>query len=82
MDIKFDCPQMIRSLISLGTFVMTVTAFNWSMDFATTMTDRTGGDIAMIIGAIMGPLTLLQGAVFNWSMRAKDNSNGVHINNN
>lgn len=55
--------QLIRRIMTLGTFVMTMWVIWWAMGFASS-SPRTGGDVAMIIGAIMVPVNALQGYLF------------------
>ena len=58
-----DERMLIRRLMTLGTFAMTMWAIWWSMEFAST-SPRSGSDVAMIIGAIMVPLNTLMGYLF------------------
>lgn len=54
---------VVRRLVLLVTLWMTWECYQWAAEFAQT-TDRTGMDIAAIIGAVTAPISLLQGAVF------------------
>jgi hypothetical protein len=58
-----DSRAIVRRVMTLGTFVMTVWVIRWAMDFAST-SPRTGSDVALILGAIMVPLNALQGFLF------------------
>lgn len=53
----------VRSAVLYVTVWMTWEAFKWAAMFATT-TDKTGIDVAAIIGAVTGPISILQGFVF------------------
>ena len=55
--------QLIRRIMTLGTFAMTMWVIGWAMYFAMT-SPRTGAEVAMIIGAIMVPVNALQGYLF------------------
>jgi hypothetical protein len=55
---------VIRRVMTLGTFAMTVYVIWWATEFATTSA-RAGADIAMIIGAIGVPLNTLMGYLFS-----------------
>lgn len=58
-----DSRLVIRRIMTLGTFGMTMWVIWWAMGFAETST-RSGSDVAMIIGAIMIPVNALQGYLF------------------
>lgn len=58
-----DERMLIRRLMTLGTFAMTMWVIWWAMEFAESST-RSGSDVAMIIGAIMVPLNTLMGYLF------------------
>ena len=58
-----DERMLIRRLMTLGTFAMTMWVIWWAMEFAST-SPRNGSDVAMIIGAIMVPVNALQGYLF------------------
>lgn len=59
-----DARQVVRRIIVLGTWIITihliVTLVQWAIDPLNT---RPGSDIAMILGAAMTPITILQGFV-------------------
>lgn len=59
-----DTRVVVRRILTLGTFAMTVWVIQWAMIFAY-FTTRTGAEVAMIIGAVMVPLTALQGYLFS-----------------
>ncbi len=58
-----DERMLIRRLMTLGTFAMTMWVIWWAMGFAAS-SPRSGSDVAMIIGAIMVPLNTLMGYLF------------------
>lgn len=58
-----DRRAVVRRIMTLGTFAMTVWVIQWAMDFASA-SPRSGADVAMILGAIMVPLNALQGFMF------------------
>lgn len=58
-----DNRLLIRRIMTLGTFAMTMWVIWWAMEFAST-SPRPGSDVAMIIGAIMVPVNALQGYLF------------------
>lgn len=58
-----DQHMIIRRLMTLGTFAMTMWVIWWAMEFAST-SPRSGSDVAMIIGAIGAPLNALMGYLF------------------
>ena len=59
-----DNRVVVRRILTLGTFVMTVWAIQWAMVFAYHM-PRSGAEVAMIISAVMVPLATLQGYLFS-----------------
>jgi len=58
-----DRRAVVRRVMTLGTFVMTVWVIQWAMGYAST-SPRDGSEVAMILGAIMVPLNALQGFMF------------------
>lgn len=58
-----DTRAVVRRIMTLGTFSLTVHVIVWAVWFATT-SPRSGGDIALIIAAVMGPVNVLQGYMF------------------
>lgn len=59
-----DTRLVVRRILTLGTFAMTVWVIQWAMIFAYD-TSHSGTEVAMIIGAVMVPLTALQGYLFS-----------------
>ena len=57
---KYRVARKLALFITLG---LTVVATLWAMGFAEA-SEKPGAEIAMIIGAITGPLTLLQSSIF------------------
>jgi len=53
----------VRSGVLYVTVWMTWLAFDWAAQFAYT-SDKAGADIALIIGAVTAPISVLQGFVF------------------
>lgn len=66
-----DTRLIIRRLMTLGTFAMTMWVIWWAMGFAST-SPRSGADVAMIIGAIMVPVNALQGYLFGAYARGRE----------
>ena len=68
-----DSRQVVRRVIVLGTWVVTlhliVTLIQWAIAPAT---ERSGADIAMILGAAMTPITILQGFVTSFYFNSRD----------
>lgn len=62
--------MLIRRFALLFVLGLTAYAYRWGFDFAT-LSPRPGGDIAMILGAILGPLTTLQGFIFKFYSEAR-----------
>lgn len=58
-----DSRAIVRRVMTLGTFALTVHVIVWAVWFATT-SPRTGAEIAVIIGAVMVPVNVLQGYMF------------------
>src|SRR5512139_4320892 len=58
-----DSRAVVRRIMTLGTFAMTVWVIQWAMVFASG-SPRPGSDVALILGAIMVPLNALQGFLF------------------
>jgi len=58
-----DRRQIIRRVMVLGTYWLTIHTILWMSEFAE-KTDRTGADISVIFGAIGVPLTMLFGVMF------------------
>lgn len=58
-----DKRAVVRRVMTLGTFAMTMWTIWWAMWFAMEST-RSGADVAMIIGAVMVPVNSLQGYIF------------------
>jgi hypothetical protein len=59
-----DERMVVRRLMTIGTFLMTMWAIKWAMEFALS-SPRPGADIAMIIGAVMVPVNSLLGYMFS-----------------
>lgn len=58
-----DRRAVVRRVMTLGTFAMTMVTIWWAMRFAME-SPRSGADVAMIIGAVMVPVNGLQGYIF------------------
>lgn len=58
-----DNRAIVRRVMTIGTFLMTMWVIWWCMKFAME-SPRSGSDIAMIIGAIVVPVNGLQGYIF------------------
>lgn len=65
-----DKRAIVRRVMTIGTFCMTMWVIWWAMGFAST-SPRTGGEVAMIIGAIMVPVNTLQGYLFSSYSRGR-----------
>lgn len=70
-----DKLKVTRRLGYLITLYITVYATNWSLDFPVEAIGLgySAGEVAMVVGAVMAPVTLLQGYVIN-----SYNSKGTH----
>ncbi len=66
-----DKYMLIRRVMTLGTFAITIWAIWWAMEFAMSST-RAGADVAMIIGAILVPVNSLQGYMFGSYSRGRE----------
>lgn len=53
------------------TLWLTFDVMRWAMDFAEAHADGAGGNTALIIGAVLGPWGLLQGALFKFYADSK-----------
>jgi len=62
----FQKHKVVRRALMLWMMALTTHVFIWAMGFSDSAltTQRTGIDLAAMIGAITGPLALLQGYVF------------------
>lgn len=58
-----DKRMIVRRVMTLGTFALCVKYTLWAFGYAET-SDRDGNEVAMILGAIGGPLSLLMGYLF------------------
>ena len=58
------------------TLWLTIRVVEWAMDFADSHSDGAGGNTALIIGAVLGPWGLLQGALFKFYSDSKTRTNG------
>ena len=59
------------------TLWLTFDVMRWAMEFAESHADGAGGNTALIIGAVLGPWGLLQGALFKFYADSKAKSNGA-----
>lgn len=50
---------------------LTTYASMWSFDFARSTAYSNGVEMAAVIGAVMGPIAVLQGAIFKWYQEAR-----------
>jgi hypothetical protein len=66
-----DNRLVIRRLMTIGTFIMTMWVIGWSMSFAST-SPRAGSDVALIIGAILAPVNALLGYLFGAYSRGRE----------
>jgi hypothetical protein len=68
--------KLIRRLMMLWMMALTTHIFLWSIEFVTTTT-KSGAEVGLMIGAITGPLALLQGHVFKlYNEARKEADNG------
>ena len=65
-----DTRAVVRRVMTLGTFALTVWTIWWATEFAEA-SPRPGSDIAMIIGAVMVPINWLMGHLFTWYSKAR-----------
>lgn len=66
-----DKYMIIRRVMTLGAFCMTMWVIWWAMEFASSSA-RSGADVAMIIGAILVPVNGLQGYLFGAYSRGRE----------
>jgi hypothetical protein len=59
-----DRRAIIRRVVLFVTLWMTWRAFNWAGEYASSVNNLSGMDIAAIIAAVTAPITYLQAAVF------------------
>jgi hypothetical protein len=71
-----DNRMVIRRIMTIGTFLMTMWAIKWSMEYAFAST-RPGTDIAMVIGAVMVPVNSLLGYMFSVYTSGSNTGKGV-----
>lgn len=57
-----DSRAVVRRIAFFVTILMSWESFVWARDFATT-TAKTGAEVGLIIAAVTGPVSLLQGFV-------------------
>lgn len=55
--------EILRPLTLGTTLWLTYSAYDWAREFAS-LSERSGPDVAMIIAAVIAPISLLQGYVF------------------
>lgn len=68
-----DNRQVIRRIIVIGTWIVTLQLIMTLVKWAIAAENlRTGADIAMILGAAMTPITILQGFVTSFYFNARD----------
>jgi hypothetical protein len=60
-----DERAIIRRVVLFVTLWMTWRSFTWAAEFANSMPDKSGMDMAAIIAAVTAPITYLQASVFN-----------------
>jgi hypothetical protein len=60
-----DKRAIIRRVVLFVTLWMTWRAFAWAADFASSLPDKSGVDMAAIIAAVTAPITYLQASVFS-----------------
>ncbi len=66
----FQKYQIVRRVLVLWMMLLTTYVFWWAIDFATNTT-KSGAEVGLMIGAITGPLSLLQGYVFKMYNEAR-----------
>ena len=59
-----DERQIVRRIMTLGTFAATIQVVWWAMEFSTN-SNKVGSDIALIIGSVMIPINAIQGYMFS-----------------
>lgn len=57
-----DSRAIVRRIVLSSTVWMTWLSFEWAMQFATETT-KSGAEVGLIIAAVTGPVSLLQGFV-------------------
>lgn len=66
-----DKRQIDVHCMSWATFAGTAWIINWATHFVVNHPDKSGLEVAAIIGAVMLPWTPLQAAVINWYFKAR-----------
>lgn len=56
----------VRSIVMYATLYDTWYAFEWAGRYAFSVIDKSGTEVAMIIGAVTAPVSLMQAFVFKW----------------
>ena len=59
-----DKRAIVRRVMTLGTFWLCIKYTYWAFSYAET-SDRDGNEVAMILGAIGAPLSVLMGYMFS-----------------
>lgn len=66
-----DERHIVRRIVLAVTVYMTYASFVWAANFADT-TDKTGAEVGLIIAAVTGPVSLLQGFVLKVYSESRD----------
>jgi hypothetical protein len=71
LDKLFNKNMFVRRFTLLFVLALTAYAYKWGFDYVM-ISEKTGADIAMILGALLGPLTTLQGFIFKFYSDARN----------
>lgn len=66
-----DSRQIDKHAISIGIFYGTVKVTEWAMSYAQIFETKPGVEVAAIIGAVLGPYSLLQAAAIKFYFEAR-----------
>lgn len=67
----FDQRQVEKHLVAAATMIATFMVIRWSIGYADLHVDKSGSDLALVIGAINAPMLALQGVVINYYFKAR-----------
>jgi hypothetical protein len=66
-----DSRDIDKHVVTAVILLNTLTVTKWAMHYATTFSDKSGTDIGLVLIAVLGPFSLLQGAAIKWFYDAR-----------
>lgn len=66
-----DKRDIDKHVVSMVVLLNTLVVTRWAMEYAVNHVDKTGTDIGLVIIAVLGPFSILQGAVIKWYFTAR-----------